>query len=347
MALSSEIRDLADNLRKRFADKGAQSYQSEILMTAGGLLDLYGEDIRARAYVTQDPIRGEMMLRPDFTLQLTSDHLARDAGQASYVYSGEVFRRQEVDDDRSREVLQVGYERFSDPDPAEAEADVFCEIWNACKGADVSAVTGDIGFLNAAVDELDTPERRKTALRRHLRHPVRFRALLDRFSRPAPPPPSPSTSATHVGLRSAAEIESRLAVLQAEHETPAIDPLQVKKVFQILDVRGRLPSALIELRNLAGHDSGLVTACDCMEARLEAIASKGVTVDALDFEASYGRTSMEYYDGFVFGLNGGASEDPPLATGGRYDALCTALGGKGVTAVGGVIRPAILLGAQS
>ena len=30
---------------------------------------------------------------------------------------------------------------------------------------------------------------------------------------------------------------------------------------------------------------------------------------------------------------------PPVATGGRYDALAAALGGGSVTAVGGVIRP--------
>ncbi len=62
----------------------------------------------------------------------------------------------------------------------------------------------------------------------------------------------------------------------------------------------------------------------------------------MPFEASFGRTSMEYYDGFVFGFI--ARDDlPPVATGGRYDALTAVLGqGRAIPAVGGVIRPDLL-----
>ncbi len=65
----------------------------------------------------------------------------------------------------------------------------------------------------------------------------------------------------------------------------------------------------------------------------------------LDFEASYGRTSMEYYDGFVFGFAAETRPDlPPVATGGRYDALTRLLGqGRSIPAVGGVIRPDLIL----
>ena len=54
---------------------------------------------------------------------------------------------------------------------------------------------------------------------------------------------------------------------------------------------------------------------------------------------------MEYYDGFVFGFYAEARPDlPPVATGGRYDALTRVLGqGRSIPAVGGVIRPAQVL----
>jgi len=72
---------------------------------------------------------------------------------------------------------------------------------------------------------------------------------------------------------------------------------------------------------------------------------RGVDVDALACEGGYGRTSLEYYDGFVFGFY--ASDDSiaaPIATGGRYDALTAVLGqGREVPAVGGVIRPDLAL----
>ena len=54
---------------------------------------------------------------------------------------------------------------------------------------------------------------------------------------------------------------------------------------------------------------------------------------------------MEYYDGFVFGFtHPGRPDLPAAATGGRYDALTRALGGGDASpAVGGVIRPGLLV----
>jgi ATP phosphoribosyltransferase regulatory subunit len=62
----------------------------------------------------------------------------------------------------------------------------------------------------------------------------------------------------------------------------------------------------------------------------------------LAFEASHGRTSLEYYDGFVFSFHGPEGL-PPVASGGRYDALTAVLGqGASIPAVGGVIRPGLV-----
>ena len=79
----------------------------------------------------------------------------------------------------------------------------------------------------------------------------------------------------------------------------------------------------------------------CIRDRLEALAAKGVDVTTLAFEASHGRTALEYYDGFVFSfLKDGM---PPVASGGRYDALTAVLGaGAFIPAVGGVIRPGLV-----
>ena len=62
------IRAEAEDLFAVFAAAGAMPVDTDIMLPAGALLDLYGEDIRARAYVTADPVRGEQMLRPDFTM---------------------------------------------------------------------------------------------------------------------------------------------------------------------------------------------------------------------------------------------------------------------------------------
>ena len=104
----------------------------------GQLLDLYGEDIRARAYVTSDALRGEQMLRPDFTLPVVQMHMDHGAEPARYTYAGEVFRRQEDDAARANEYLQVGYEIFQRDDPAAAEAEVFARIQRGAGGAAAS-----------------------------------------------------------------------------------------------------------------------------------------------------------------------------------------------------------------
>ena len=80
-------------------------------------------------------------------------------------------------------------------------------------------------------------------------------------------------------------------------------------------------------------------------ARLDALAARGIAPEALRFEASFGRTTLEYYDGFVFGaLPRGRPDLPPIASGGRYDALTRVLGrGRGIPAVGGIVRPEALV----
>jgi ATP phosphoribosyltransferase regulatory subunit len=75
---------------------------------------------------------------------------------------------------------------------------------------------------------------------------------------------------------------------------------------------------------------------------LEALRARGVDVARLPFQAGLGRTTMEYYDGFTFSFD--VEGLPAVASGGRYDALTAVLGqGRSIPAVGGVIRPEVLV----
>ena len=69
MINSLEI-DFGEKCFSGFQLRGADPIDVDILLPANELLDLYGEDIRFRAYVTNDPLRGELMLRPDFTVPI-------------------------------------------------------------------------------------------------------------------------------------------------------------------------------------------------------------------------------------------------------------------------------------
>src|SRR5664280_1840624 len=65
-----------------------------ILQPAEPFLDLSGEDIRKRMYLTTAPGGGEFCLRPDLTIPVSRDYLASPlAGKpAAYCYLGPVFR---------------------------------------------------------------------------------------------------------------------------------------------------------------------------------------------------------------------------------------------------------------
>ncbi len=181
----AQVRAEAARLRARFEQAGAQVIEADILQPAGTLLDLYGEDIRARAYVTHDPIQGEVMLRPDFTVPVVQMHMTKGTEPARYAYMGEVFRAQE---EAAHRAVQVGYELFDRTSPPAADAEVFSIISQSLDGLGLRAATGDLGLLLAAVRGLKTTDRRKAALLRHVWRPRRFRALLDRFSGRAPQP---------------------------------------------------------------------------------------------------------------------------------------------------------------
>ncbi|PTX54319.1 ATP phosphoribosyltransferase regulatory subunit [Litoreibacter ponti] len=335
----------AARLSALFRDAGAVSVETSVLQPAETLLDLYGEDIRARAYVTSDPVLGEQMLRPDFTVPVVQQHMAHGAEPARYTYQGLVFRSQEAGTGRASEYLQVGYEVFDRADPAAADAEVFALFAQALDGRGLRAATGDIGILRAAVEGLSTSERRRAALLRHLWRPRRFRALLERFGKPVPSARLAAldveTGAPEIGLRDASDVSQRIAALKEDAQVAPLDAGEVAALSAILDVAEMAPLALAKLRDIAQTLPAITPALDRLEARLDALAARGVDVDALAFEGSYGRTSMEYYDGFVFGFHG--ESGPPIATGGRYDALTRVLGqGREIPAVGGVIRPELL-----
>lgn len=332
------------------------------------LLDLYGEDLRARAFLIHDPERdNELALRPDFTVPVA---LAHGAGgwerQAAYSYRGPVFRRQEPGLGRPVEYYQAGVERFGDPDPVAADAAVFALLWHglAALGVTPAATVGDLSIPFALLDALDMPAARRAALRRHFWRPARFQALIARASGPPAPTPGrralieaaagPSPAAAVAGLslaagepvggRDASEIVARAHRLVAEANEPPMPGADARLIAEVLAVSGPAPEAAGRLSRIArAAGVGIGTAIDRFEARLAALEAEGITTADLAFDAAFGR-NLEYYDGFVFELRApGGAAHPPLAGGGRYDAMTARLGAaRPVPAVGGMIRPEAL-----
>ena len=347
----TRVSTLATQLRAHFEQLGALNVETSILQPAGTLLDLYGEDIRGRAYITSDALRGEQMLRPDFTVPVVQMHMEAGADPARYTYAGTVFRRQDDDESRPNEYTQVGYEVFDRAEPISADAEVFALIAQALSAAPVKAATGDIGILVAAVSALETSEARKGALLRHIWRPQKFRSLLEQYSTPSVASEAlgldnPFKNAgPEIGLRRTSDVQDRLDELRVDAQITPIPKTVLDLLDALLNVRAMLPLAVAQLRGLAVEMPAIGPAVERLRARMIALKTRGVDVEKIEFATSYGRGLMEYYDGFVFGFYAETRTDlPPIATGGRYDALTKQLGqGAEIPAVGGVIRPDLLL----
>ncbi len=355
--LAAEVERLID----RLGGGEAEQVEPAALQPAELLLDLYGEDIRARAFVTRDD-GAELMLRPDFTVPVLRMHLERGGGPGEYVYCGPVWRRQEAGTERAREYLQAGVETFGGADAAAADAALLARVLDALGDAPVEVVTGDLGLARAAIDALPTSAARRAALHRHLWRPARFHALLQRFGaghgaltrsragvvaafREGRLGEMMAAAGAPVGLRDGDDVAARVARLAEEAETPPLDAGAVARLEAVLAVAGPSPAALVTLEGLAADEPLLGPAVARFAARLAALEARGIDPARLRFEASFGRTTLEYYDGFVFGaVAPGRPDLPPIASGGRYDALTRALGAQpALPAVGGIVRPEALV----
>src|SRR3974390_787643 len=94
-----------------------------LLQPAEPFLDLSGEDIRRRMFLTTDPQGREMCLRPDLTIPVSRAYLQSTAAgkSAGFCYLGPVFRHRPG---ASPEFVQAGIESFGRQDKAAADAEM-------------------------------------------------------------------------------------------------------------------------------------------------------------------------------------------------------------------------------
>lgn len=343
----AQTRAVGERFLTVFLNHGAQEVVPDTLLSAETLLDLYGEDIRARAYTTNDPVRGEMMLRPDFTVPVVQLHMQSGAEPARYCYLGEVFRKQDHHDTRPAlprpaEYLQVGFEAF-DRDTTRADAEVFSLFYKSLAHLNLRAVTGDMTLLSDAIAGLPLSARQREALTHHIWRPRRFARLMSLYTNPPPRTDWPEDASPWIGARRPDDMARRMARLRVESAAPALSPEWADRFERLFSVRAPLPRAVETLRELVTDLPAIAGAVEGLAARVDAMAERGINPDLVDFDAGHGRAEMEYYDGFTFGFYTDNPDQPAVASGGRYDALTAVLGaGRAIPAVGGIIRPGLV-----
>ena len=336
-----------DALVALFEREGYARVEPAILQSADVFIELSGEDIRRRMFVTQDAGGRELCLRPEYTIPVCREHLAQDLPvPAAYCYAGPVFR---LRSDASGEFQQAGIESIGRSDAAAADAEILALALDglaAVGSTRVSVRLGDMGLLDAVLDALGVA----LAAKRRI-----VRAIVSGRAAEALDEPANGGGAEHAGLlaaiegqapqaarafvedviaiagisrvggRSAGEIAERFLARAANRSGLSDDARRALRRY--LAISGDPDGAAQAVRALA-RDAGLDLgrALDGFEERTGFMAARGLEVGAFSFAADFAR-NIDYYTGFIFEVHEAERGDgKPVVGGGRYDRLLQHLG---------------------
>jgi ATP phosphoribosyltransferase regulatory subunit len=344
----------AQALLASYARAGYAPIDPPVLQPAEPFLDLSGEDIRRRMFLTTDPLGQELCLRPDLTIPVSRAYLQSPAAgrAAGFCYLGAVFRHREG---APAEFQQAGIESFGRSDKAAADAEMLALGLEATTLYGLSAPEiriGDVGLFSAFIAALDLAPAWKRRLVKDFNRKWSLAHDLDQLVLAAASGPpeyqgvlaalagSDPKAAHHlvtdllsiagieaVGGRSVDEIAERF-LEQAALGAGTRLPRETRGLIErFLLVRGDPDDAAGELRALAADAKlALKPALDLFETRTGFLAARGVDVRHVQFSTAFGR-GFDYYTGFVFELHDPRVKGPLLA-GGRYDGLLTRLGAR-------------------
>lgn len=353
-------RDSIETVIAQLAREGYARAEPAILQPADVFLDLSGEDIRRRIFMTQDADGRDWCLRPEYTIPVALDHIASARTEpAAYAYAGPVFRMRAGE---PGEFAQAGLESFGRDDVSAADAEIMALTIEAAAGLGLAApriAMGDVALLNALLDGLAVPP---GARRRLMRAVVQGRGAEAVAALDAPAAPGDAAHAgllkalegqdpnaakafvedvlsiagiSTVGGRSAGDIAGRFLARAAERENPV--GAEVKALLaRALSVAGDPDAASAALRALCEDASlDLARQLDAFDERTGFLAVRGVDIATIGVQTAFAR-NLDYYTGFIFELHDPSRADGrPVAGGGRYDALLGRLGAKAaIPAVG-------------
>ncbi len=344
----------AEALVAHYERAGYARVSPAILQPAEPFLDLSGEDIRRRMFLTTDPDGHELCLRPDLTIPVSRDYLASPAaGDAvGYCCLGPVFRHR---GEAPAEFLQASIESFGRRDTAAADAETLALGLEATAHYGVAAPEirmGDVGLFAALIAALDLAPAWKRRLIKDFNRSGSLAHDLDRLvsaaaiERPeyqgvlaalAGSDPKAAhalvtdlisiAGITAVGGRTVGEIADRFLEQAALGASSGLPRATRALIEQFLAISGDPDEAADALRQLAAEaELDLSAALDLFESRTGFLAAQGVEVARIRFSTAFGR-GLDYYTGFVFEVHDGQKRvERQLVAGGRYDGLLSRLG---------------------
>jgi ATP phosphoribosyltransferase regulatory subunit len=333
-------------LRRLLSDAGYAFVEPPVVHPASVFVELAGEDLRRRLYLTSAEDGTELALRPDYTIPVCLQHIASGPAKrrANYAYLGPVFR---LRPGKRGEATQAGIESLGRTDRVAADADVLKLAFAVTTLFGVKrprVVIGDSALFAALLDQLDLSPPWQRRLARAFGDTARLKGFISKANGKAKAVASRSeldgaslaqvkaavadhfaaTGLGGVGGRTAAEIAERFVEKAALAE--GIPARAAATLSAFLAINGTPAEALAMLRALAKRDKlDLGKALDRFEKRAAAFAGHGIDVDRLAFAADFGRR-LDYYTGFVFEFRQGKAASEPIIGGGRYDSMTAHIG---------------------
>ncbi|TCL96350.1 ATP phosphoribosyltransferase regulatory subunit [Rhizobium sp. PP-WC-2G-219] len=358
-----DLPDFAPDLLAAFATRRAERVHTPVIQPADPFLDMAGEDLRRRIFLTASETGTSLCLRPEFTIPVCLRHIETATGTPKrYAYLGEVFRQRRGG---AEEFYQAGIEDLGERDVASADARAIVDAMDLLRvvlpgqtqAQTLSLTLGDQAVFEAVVAALGLPVGWQKRLIHAFGDVGQLEALLDRLARPQPvtgldPEIEALLSADRQddliarlesrmeetgystnASRAPTEIARRLKEKRALAET-RLDGSALLLLREFLTLRLPLAEASAALAGFAdAANLKLGPAIAAFDARLAALSNAGADLSAMTYRAAFGRP-LDYYTGMVFEIvaSGGAEV---LAGGGRFDRLMTLLGAQShIPAVG-------------
>jgi len=338
-------------LRAQLNASEAELVDIPLIQPADPFLDMAGEDLRRRIFLTENENGDSLCLRPEFTIPVCRNHIALNAATPKrYAYLGEVFRQRR---DGAAEFLQAGIEDLGASDEALSDARSISDAIACVKSAasvQLEIVLGDQAVFAGMLKALGLPQGWRKKLLRAFGDENTMQAAFAELTGDQRNDPLPEQLAGLVaegdetGLarmieaemleagispgagRTPAEIARRLIekedLAATRFPSSALDLLK-----RFLAIRVSLEAAGITMRAFAADNAlDLSAVLQKFEARTDAIIAAGIAAEDIVYDASFGRP-LDYYTGLVYEIRrAGSDKDMVLAGGGRYDRLLTMLG---------------------
>ena len=344
----------AEALVTSFERAGYLRVAPALLQPAEPFLDLSGEDIRKRMFLTTDPQGRELCLRPDLTIPVSRDYLASPMARQprGFCYLGTIFRDRR---EEPAEFLQAGIESFARTDKAAADAEMLALGLAATAHYGVKAPDirmGDVGLFSALVSALDLAPawqrrlvkdfNRKSSLAHDLEQltisrssaRAEYQGVLAALAGSEPKAAHALVTdllsiagISTVGGRSVSEIADRFLEQAALGVQTTLPQEKRKLIERFLAIAGDPKGAEAALRKFAKEAAvNLDAAIDLFTQRTDLLAALGVDVSRVHFSTAFGR-GLDYYTGMVFEIHDpNGTTTGQLVAGGRYDGLLTRLG---------------------